>query len=315
MPSAPLINSTSFTCALCNHYEYRIVVQGHTSRQQEAGHGEISMEEYACTNREHGKFFQVVECTHCHLRTLFPIPPAQAIEEAYTRVKDDEYMTIEPSREIAFTKLLKRLESFVKPPGKLLDVGCYTGVFPMIAQRAGWNAYGIEPSAWAASVAEKRLTGKITRGYLSPTSFPTESFDVVTSWDVIEHVTNPYKECETMARLLKPGGWLFLSTMHSEALAVKLLGSRWPWYMPMHLFYFTPTTLSAFVTKAGLTVLHTLPYPHYTTVHYALWKLEPYLGPLARFALRSTKLLGLSQTVIKIDLGDFFLIGAQKTSH
>lgn len=305
-------SNTVFTCALCGVNEYRVVVQGKTSRQQAAGHGEISMEDYACTNRGHGKFFQVVECTSCGLRSLYPLPHLKAIEEAYTKVKDNEYLTIEPSREVAFMKLIKRLARYVKPSGKLLDVGCYTGVFPLLAQRAGWDSYGIEPSDWAASVAEKRLPGKIQTGYLSQAPWPEASFDLVTSWDVIEHVTDPVREIGLMARALKPGGWLFLSTMATDALVVKVLGSRWPWYMPMHLFYFTPKTLQAFVQKAGLTPIAIMPYPHYTTIQYGLWKLEPYLGSIARLISTGLKKLGLSNTVIKIDLGDFFLLAAQK---
>lgn len=305
-------SSSTFTCAFCAGRDYRVVVTGKTSRQQAAGHGEISMEDYACTNRGHGKFFQVVECTKCHLRALYPLPDLEAIEEAYTRVKDDEYLTIEPSREIAFTKLLARLNRYTQPPGRLLDVGCYTGVFPLLAQRAGWDAYGIEPSAWAAGIAEKRLPQKIQTGYLAQASWPEASFDVVTSWDVIEHVTDPRREIALMARYVKPGGWLFLSTMASQAPIVRLLGSRWPWYMPMHLFYFTPKTLTAFVEQAGLKPRAILPYPHYTTVQYAVWKLEPYLGPLARLMGSGLKRVGLSRNVIKIDLGDFFLLAAQK---
>lgn len=271
------------------------------------------MEEYVCTSRHHGQFFQVVECTSCRLRALFPLPPAPAVEEAYTRVKDDEYLSIEPPRKIAFTKLLRYLEKYTHPPGKLLDVGCYTGVFPLLAEQQGYEAYGVEPSEWAAHIAKQRLPSqKIHQGYLETVPFPQGSFDVVTSWDVIEHVTDPKKEIELMARMLKPGGWLILSTMASEALIVKILGSRWPWYMPMHLFYFTPKTLSEFLRRAGLKPTGPEPYPHYTTVQYVFWKLEPALGPLARLASSAAKQLGLSEHVIKVDLKDFFLIAAQK---
>lgn len=301
-----------FACQLCGHPTFKVVVRGKTSRQQAAGHGEISMEEYACTSRHHGQFFQVVECAQCRLRTLFPLPETSAIEQAYTKVKDDEYVTIEPSRHIAFNKLLHRLQKFTHPPGKLLDVGCYTGVFPLAASHAGWDAFGIDPSQWATSIASQRLPGKIKQGYLAEDTFPAGSFDVVTSWDVIEHVTNPSKEIELMARLLRPGGWLFLSTMASEASIVKILGARWPWYMPMHLFYFTPKTLNAFIEEAGLD-LHTIaPYPHYTTVKYALWKLESLLGPVGRLVSKTADKIGLSKKIIKIDLGDFFLLAAQK---
>lgn len=306
------IDPSHFRCHLCGGQNYDIVVRGQTSRQQAAGHGEVSMEEYACTSRHHGKFFQVVKCRTCHLRALFPLPSAIEVEDAYTRVRDDEYLSIEIPRRIAFSKLLLRLQRYVHPPRKLLDIGCYTGIFPRLARDAGYDAYGVEPSHWAANIAAERLPGKIHQGYLATAPFPPASFDVVTSWDVIEHVTDPAREIAQMAAALKPGGWLFLSTMHSEAPIVKLLGARWPWYMPMHLVYFTPKTLAQFVKNAGLTPQAIEPYPHYTTIQYVLWKLEPTLGPIARALARSAKVAGLSQHIVKIDLGDFFLIAAQK---
>lgn len=302
----------AFRCELCGGGGFRVVVRGRTDKQQAAGHGEISMEDYACTSRGHGQFFQVVECQHCQLRALFPLPAKTAIEDVYRRVQDDEYLSIERPRRMAFTKLLQRLECFRKPPGKLLDVGCYTGIFPLLAQEQGWDVYGVEPSMWAAGIAAKRLPGKIHQGYLEQARYPAASFDMITSWDVIEHVTDPRGELELMARLLKPGGWLFLSTMASEALIVKLLGARWPWYMPMHLFYFTPKTLSEFVKQAGLTPRAVEAYPHYTTVHYVLWKLEALLGPPARWSLALAKQIGLADRIVKVDMKDFFLLAAQK---
>lgn len=304
--------SDPFRCALCGGGEFRVVVRGRMGRQWAAGHGEISLGDYACTSRGHGRFFRVVECRRCRLRALSPAPAKGVIEGAYARVRDDEYLSIERPRRVAFTKLLQRLERFRKPPGTLLDVGCSTGVFPLLAQERGWDAYGVEPSAWAAGIAASRLPGKIHRGYLERAPYEERSFDVIASWDVIEHVADPRKELGLMTRLLKSGGWLLLSTMASEALIVKLLGTRWPWYMPMHLFYFTPKTLGDFARQAGLEPRAVEAYPHYTTVHYVLWKLEALLGAPARWARAAAARSGMDAWVVKVDLKDFFLFAAQK---
>jgi len=303
-----------FICYWCHNRTCRIVARGKTKKQQ-AGPGEAANAAYACTSRLHGRFFQVVECTNCHLRTLFPLPPAATIIDAYASVTDENYFVIEPARTTAFTKLLQRLEKDVPPPAKLLDIGCYTGLFPYLAQQRGYEAYGIEPSAWASAIAQRRLPpGRIHHGCLDTANVATASFDLISAWDVIEHVTDPKKEIELMADLLKPGGWLVMSTMASDALLVKILGARWPWYMPMHVFYFTPTTLRPMLQGAGLHPRQPELYPHYTTIQYLCWKLEPMFGSLARMAAQGARKLHLEQRVIKVDLRDFFLIAAQKNT-
>lgn len=310
MPSAPTeAPSASFRCHGCGGTEHRVVVRSTRRGVDERG---VSLQAYACTNRGHGSFTHVVECTRCRLRTLHPQPEATIVEQAYESVEDPHYLTIESTRRIAFRKLVRRLNRFRRPPGKLLDVGCDTGIFPFMAREAGWDAWGIEPTAWAVRVGNERLPGRVRQGFLRDTPYEPASFDVVTSWDVIEHVTNPTEEIRAMARLLKPGGWVFLSTMHAEAPFVRLMGPRWPWYMDMHLFYFTPETLGSFIKNAGLAVKGIESYPHYSSVEYIFWKLESLFGPLARAAGKAAKGLSLADTVVKVDLGDFFLLAAQK---
>lgn len=303
--------STDFRCHLCDSESFRIVVLK-APKQSAAVSSVSSVAAYACTNRVPTGMLQVVECTSCQLRALHPAPPAHDVEEAYTVVEDPDYLAIEAYREYAFARLLEHMHTWRKPPGRLLDVGCHTGLFSRAAQNAGWDAYGIEPSTWAAHLAEKRLPGKITSGFLDTASFEEQSFDVVTSWDVIEHVTDPKAELQRMMALLRPGGWLFLSTMRSNAPIVRLLGRHWPWYMEMHRFYFTPATLTALLTSVGLEARGVAPYVHYTSPRYIFWKLETTLGPLARAGLRVARALRAAERPIRIDLGDFFLIAAQR---
>lgn len=301
---------TDFRCHLCGNDSFRTIVV--KAPKQPAAVSVSSVAAYACTNRVPTGMLRVVECTSCQLRALYPAPPAHDVEEAYTAVEDPNYLTIESYREYAFARLLERMHAWREPPGRLLDVGCYTGLFPRAAQRAGWDAYGLEPSIWASRLAEKRLPQKITSGFLETTPFQEQSFNVVTSWDVIEHVTDPKGDLARMAALLRPGGWLFLSTMHANAPIVRLLGRYWPWYMEMHRFYFTPATLSTLLSSVGLETRGVAPYAHYTSPRYIFWKLETTLGPLARAGLRVSQALRMAERPMRIDLGDFFLIAAQR---
>lgn len=294
-----------FRCHLCGGVSARVVVQGDTKGEVDRRGGPSDL--YTCTNRGHGKFVRVVECASCHLRALHPSPPAAEVERSYVEVEDPEYLVIEPQRRIAFQRLVGRVGAWCAPPGRLLDVGCYTGLFPLVAQERGWDVFGIEPSRWAARIAAQRLGSRVTAGFLRDVTFAPASFDIVTSWDVIEHVTDPMGDLARMARLLRPGGWLFLSTMASDAPIVRVLGRRWPWYMEMHRFYFTPATLGTLLQRCGFRVRAIERYPHYTNVEYLCWKFESYARPVARAAGRAARALNLADRTVKIDFGDFFL--------
>lgn len=307
--------SETFHCHSCGGSTYRVIVDRRRERAHRTTSSPVAAGAYACTNRGTGSGLCVVECSGCRLRALHPMPDGAAVERAYADVEDPTYVTIEPHRQVAFQKLLDGIGRYASPPGRLLDVGCYTGLFPLAAQAAGWEVFGLEPSRWAATLAETRLPGRVTTGYLRDAVFPEASFDIITSWDVIEHVTDPRGDLQRMARLLKPGGRLFLSTMASAAPIVRLLGARWPWYMEMHRFYFTPETLGRLLTDAGLVVRAIEPYPHYTSLRYIFWKLESVVGAPSRLAGGLVRALGVRDRTIKVDLGDFFLAVAERVGE
>lgn len=300
----------AFACHLCGGMASRVVV---STMEAAAGVRPATASlAYACTSRQPATRLGVVECTACHLRALHPATPPAEVERAYAAVEDPEYLHVEPHRVVAFRRLTERVARWRKPPGNLLDVGCYTGLFPGAARAAGWDAYGVEPSRWAARIAAGRLPGRITTGFLRDVLFPHASFDVVTAWDVIEHCTDPRVDLQRMAALLKPGGLLFVSTMASDAPIVRLLGRHWPWYMEMHRFYFTRTTLGRLLVETGFRVRAIEPYPHYTSLRYVFWKLESLLGPLARTAAAVLRFLGVAERTLKVDLGDFILTVAER---
>lgn len=271
----------------------------------------LSASTYACTSRESTSPLRVVACTTCGLRALHPAPDPAGVEEAYVAVEDPSYVAIERHRGVAFQKLVARVNRWRPPPGRLLDVGTYTGLFVASALRSGWDAYGLEPSAWAVRRAEERVAGRVRPGFLRDRQFAPQSFDIVTLWDVLEHLADPRAELRLIRDLLRPRGLLFLSTMASDAFIARLLGPRWPWYLEMHRFYFTAETLEAILQQAGFRLRAVEPYPHYTSLRYIAWKLEARLGGVARSLGHLASLLGLADRTLKVDLKDFFLVVAE----
>jgi len=94
-------------------------------------------------------------------------------------------------------------------------VGAHVGVFVEVAQDCGWDAYGLEPSRWAVQEGERRGLNMI-QGGLADAELPSDSFDAVTMWDVVEHLIDPMSDIREVARLLV----LSLGQRHRQALAL-----------------------------------------------------------------------------------------------
>jgi len=139
--------------------------------------------------------------------------------------------------------------------GTLLDVGCAFGRFLLLAGKAGWQPLGVELSAPAAKIA--RESGlEVIGGTLQTADLPDASVDAVTLWEVIEHVRSPLDELGQIARILKPGGVIALSTPNAASLRARQEGPDWYGYHVSreHLLFFTPKTLASALKSAGFYV-------------------------------------------------------------
>ena len=194
---------------------------------------------------------------------------------------------------------------------RLLDVGCYIGIFLEIAQERGWEAWGIEPSHWA--VGEARSKGlRVVEGTLDDVHLAEESFDVITMWDVIEHLIDPMRELRESHCLLKKGGLICIHTMNIESPLARLMGSHWPWLMEMHLCYFSPRTLGEMLRKAGFSAAKMFNQGRLLRLGYLATRIEPYSFLIAKIMGRLILALGLEDKAVPINLGDLFTAFARK---
>ena len=291
------------TCNLCGRDDYDVRFPATTEPDT------LHVDAFRCTSAGYGHHPQIVECRHCGLVYANPRWPGDTVLDAYTAVEDETYVEERHGRELTFGHHLRQIERIVGPAGgrALLDVGAYIGVFVEVAAAAGWRAQGVEPSAWAAAQAQGRGLA-VHAGTLDSTDLPAESFDVVTMWDVIEHLADPAAELARARRLLRPGGWLVAHTMDIGAPVARLMGGRWPWLMDMHLYYFDRRTLAAIMARAGFDVVWQGAQGRYLRLGYLASRvggLHPGLGRAARAAVER---LGLRAAAVPVNFGDLFTI-------
>lgn len=295
-------------CNLCGRDEWTVRFPATTNH-----HDSPEVAAFRCTHSGYGQHAQIVQCRHCGLVYANPRWPEEVVLDAYSAVEDLTYVKERAGREATFAHHLRRIEKIIGPADgrALLDVGAYVGVFVETAVAAGWQAMGVEPSAWAAAEAGRRGLN-VVRGTLHSPELRGRCFDVVTMWDVIEHLPEPAAELEKVAGLLSPGGWVVVHTMNIDALLARLMGARWPWLMDMHLCYFSRKTLSRMLVKTGFEVVWSGAQGRYLSLGYLSSRVAGLNAALGGLAQRAVLALKLEETVIPINLGDLMTVIARR---
>ncbi len=177
---------------------------------------------------------------------------------------------------ITFTERLRAIERRLGRKGKLLDVGCALGDFVAVARELGWDAEGIEISAYAAAQARARGL-RVRTGTLEEVDLPRRSYDVVTLYDVIEHLTDPVGTLRRVRELLRPDGVVHMVTPNVGGLQARLLGARWYHYKPgEHIYLFSPKTAREAVERSGLRWLGWSRSGSFVTLTYVFSRLRYY---------------------------------------
>jgi 2-polyprenyl-3-methyl-5-hydroxy-6-metoxy-1,4-benzoquinol methylase len=230
------------------------------------------------------------------------------LQACYEGVEDPLYVAERENRYLTFRRVVQK----VGPAGgrSLLDVGAYCGYFVDVAGEHGFAAEGLELSAWAAGEG-RRLGLKMHSQTLSDRATSGARYDVVTMWDVVEHLADPRTELEHVHRLLTPGGRLHLSTIDAGSLAARVLGRRWPWLMEMHLYYFDRRTLTKLLEQAGFRVVGIRAYTHIVSAGYLLQKAAAVYPRAGRVAGALAGRLP-DRVRVPVNLGDNMLVTAER---
>lgn len=207
---------------------------------------------------------------------------------------------------------LQRIARFVQPPGRLLDFGCGWGFFLAEAQRSGWEPYGLEPLPAPAIYARVHAGATVVSDTLRAESFPERFFDVITSFQVFEHLPEPDAVLAQLARLLCPGGLILIEVPNINTWSVRLLGKRHRHYVQDHLNFFSGQTLGQLMERHGLRVVDAY-YPiRQMSLRHLLVGWGGRLLP-AQFAAAASRLpQRLLDTIVPIRLGDIVSVVAQR---
>jgi SAM-dependent methyltransferase len=282
--------------------------------QADAENSAVTEEQLKCTAVGSSDYPPVYTCLCCSLEQVPASLQPTALEDNYENVVDSQYIDNMPARKKTFARCFDQITPFVaKQPANLLEVGSYCGLFLKEVERRGWNGEGVEPSRWAANYARENSKVNVHQGFLEDHSNKLQpGYDVVVSWDVLEHVRDPKAFVESCGKHLAPGGTLCLSTMDIDTWVPRLLKTRWPWLMDMHLFYFDRGTVGDLLDRAGFTLIHSDSYVHYASVKYVYTRGIHILPDFMRIPLSPLGRLIPESLILPISFGDIKMFVARK---
>ena len=140
---------------------------------------------------------------------------------------------------------------------RLLDVGCSSGAFLTIANKLGFQAEGVEPAPQAAQGACSSGL-KVHQGFLEDIKFPADTFDIVTMFEVIEHVRDAFSLLNECNRIIKPGGLLMIGTANTDSWTASIMKSHWEYFDISrhggHISFFNPQSISILAERSGFKI-------------------------------------------------------------
>lgn len=260
---------------------------------------------------------KVVQCRRCDLEFLNPHPSPEAMVESYSstarmRVANEKlsqyYENFEGSETERFYKHCLDVIGRIKRSGRLLDIGCGRGQFLKIARDFGWAVMGLEPGREHAEYASEKLGMETVNAAVDKAMFDEGYFDIITLWDIIEHLNNPKATLRRISHWLKPDGLLLIATPNHASLLDFLVCNiyggtggfvKWPlhyFYVAEHILYFTPKTLRDLMWRSGFQVIKELK----TGTDIERYAVASHIRVIAKVLLFLSKLVGLENRIITI---------------
>lgn len=215
-----------------------------------------------------GEQFVIWQCADCALRFTQDVPDEESIGRYY---QSQDYISHTNTSKGFINQLYQKVRRYTLEQkaamiieatatrGNLLDVGAGVGAFANVMKQKGWEVTGIEPDAGAREQA-RTLYGLDVLPAENFYGLPTQHFDAITLWHVLEHVHELHRYMDHLRELLKPGGKLFIAVPNYQSKDAAHYRSHWAAYdVPRHLYHFSPQSMETLLRQHHLKLLQKKP--------------------------------------------------------
>jgi SAM-dependent methyltransferase len=218
-----------------------------------------------CGSKEAETFLQFEafgyqRCRNCGLVYQNPRPVFKDLKKRYGA----HYFQYEITNQDNFFNLMKlglrdigfdRLFQLERGRKRFLDIGCATGLLLNHMKEKGWDCHGVEICGESAEYGIKNFRLDIFIGTLEEASFPNCYFDAIHFSHLIEHVPDPIGLLIEIKRVLKPEGYIVLTTPNVAGLQARVAGTDWRSAIPDHVYLFSKKTMKRLLMKTGFEIL------------------------------------------------------------
>ncbi len=171
----------------------------------------------------------------------------------------DDYIGDKANIRHKFDNVIEFIQKYTDK-GPVLDIGCGPGLFLELAQERGFEPVkGIDISSYAIDYCTNTLKLDVQKGDLLDFNFGSGTFNLITMFDAIEHMQNPKEELTEIKRILIDKGILAIITPDIDALAARLVKSKWEEIqrIPEHLVFFSKNTIISILRQTGFEIMNT----------------------------------------------------------
>jgi 2-polyprenyl-3-methyl-5-hydroxy-6-metoxy-1,4-benzoquinol methylase len=310
--------ATGIECKICSFENCHLL---YPAKHKTTTPGDTDKGSFACTSYDHGHHPDIYYCPNCKngfLKNIL-VSDLQNIstetEKAYKEIVDQEYILNIDARYKTYQAFLKKYHSYFSDQS-ILEIGCYYGAFYHEGRETFKDYLGIEPSIHACNYLketypEMPLFNGTVEEFLTSGHAPGKQWETIVLFDVIEHLSKPIDFLKKIHPLLKPGGYVFFSTINIESSISIFLGPFWPWFMDMHYYYFSDRGYVDMLNMSGFQMKAHHHFAYWTRANYFFKKIFSLLGIRYDLAPLLKKLFSF---YIPIKLGDTVLIIGKKTS-
>lgn len=233
-------------CNLCGSKDYKLLYKSNFNFELVDSHFS-----------QYSVHADIVRCNNCSLTYE---SPREKIDIINKRLMKETYPIKESAieeREKFFKLHIESMKKNIPVKGRLLDIGCNIGDFLNLMRKEGLDVFGIEPSRSAAERAKEYYGLNVINDVVDNAigNFEDNFFDIVTLWDVIEHLADPCGVLSKINKKLKKDGYICIATHNIDSLFSKITKSLYPHLMYQHLYHFSDKTLKAMLDRAGFRVV------------------------------------------------------------